>query len=404
RRIWRQAYNQTVFHVAIMQEAEESGISVAESQVDRQIAQHPQFQEAGSFSPEAYRNASSQEKFALRQFLRESLIHEQLIDDKLNGMRTAPEEIAFVKAMASPERKFDVARFTFDDYPAEEVRAYGEENAQLFQEIDISRITIDSRRQEAERILEQIENRTAGFEELAQAHSVDRYAEDGGEVGSAYFYELEREFEDREPLESVFQASAGTVTEVLETRNAWVIFRVNEPAVPVDLESEEGLQVVRTYMESFERGRIEDYLITQAEEFRTTAAEDGFAAAADAAGVEPSETPFFPINYGNLPFFTRVSSQGGELENAAFREDLLMSAFSIDEGEITEPYVLRDSVVLLHLVEEREPAEDGVAYLDDYYDSLVQQFQASQLERSIIDQDKLEDNFTQTFSRYVLGQ
>ncbi len=404
RRIWRRAYNQTVFHTAIMQEAEESGITIADSQVDRQIAQHPQFQEAGSFSPEAYRNASSQEKFALRQFLRESLIHEQFIDDKLNGMRTAQEEINFVKGMASPERRFNVVSFTFDDYPAEEVRAYGEENAQLFQEINISRITIDSGRQEAERIREQIADRTASFEELARTHSVDRYAEDGGEVGSAYFYELEREFEDNAPLDELFNAEADTVTDVLETRNAWVIFRVNEPAIPTDLETEEGRQVVRSYMESFERGRIEDYLMTRAEEFRATAAETGFASAADVAGVEVSETPFFPINYGNLPFFTRVSSQGGELENAAFRQDLLISAFSVDQGEVTEPYVLRDSVVLMELAEEREPAEDALSFLDDFYGSLVQQFQASQLERSLIDQDKLEDNFSQTFSRYIIGE
>jgi parvulin-like peptidyl-prolyl isomerase len=387
-----------------MQKAEKSGIAVADSQVDRQIAQHPQFQENGSFSAEAYQRASSQEKYALRNFLRESLIHDRFVRDKLQGMQTSQDEIDFVKGMANPERKFNVAAFDFSDYPVDEVRAYGQENADLFREINISRITITSNADEAERIHEQVVERTASFEELARTHSADRYADDGGEVGWTYFYQLEREFEENAPLEQVFELDAGSVSDVLETRNGWVIFRVNEPAIPTDLETEEGVQTVRTYMESFERGRIEDYLREQANEFRTAAEEQGFATAAEDIGIEVSETPFFPINYGNLPFFSRVSSAGGELENAAFRQDFLTNAFSISEGQVTEPHVIRDSVVVMELVEEREPESDAVAFLDSYYSSLVQQFQASQLERSLIDQEKLDDNFSQTFSRYIIGR
>jgi hypothetical protein len=404
RNIWRQAYNQTVFHVAIMQEAEKSGITVAASQVDRQIAQHPQFQENGSFSAEAYQRASSQEKYALRNFLRESLIHDRFVRDKLQGMQTSQDEIDFVKGMADPERKFNVVAFKFSDYPASEVRAYGRENSELFREINISRITITSNADEAERVREQLVDRTTSFEELARTHSADRYAEDGGEVGWTYFYQLEREFEDNAALEQVLELDAGSLSEVLETRNGWVIYRVNEPAIPADLETEDGVQAVRSYMESFERGRIEDYLREQAEQFRTAAGEQSFVAAARDIGIEPSETPFFPVNYGNLPFFSRVSSAGGELENAAFRQDFLTEAFSIAEGEVTDPYVIRDSVVVMELVEEREPATDAVAFLDSYYGSLVQQFQASQIERSLIDQEKLDDNFSQTFSRYIIGQ
>lgn len=404
RNIWRRAYNQTIFHVAIMNQAEESGITVADSQVDRQIAQQPQFQENGSFSSERYQQTSSQEKFALRNYIQESLIHDRFIRDKLSAMRTSGDEVSFVQSMASPERRFNVVAFTFADYPAEEVRAYGRENAELFREINISRITIQSSQDEAERIREQLENRTSSFEELARAHSADQFADDGGEAGWTYYYQLQREFEDSAPLERLFEADADSVTDVLETRNGWVIFRINEPAIPTDFDTQDGVQTVRTYMNSFERGRIEDYLLARAEEFSSAANNQDFAAAAQEYGVEPSETPYFPINYGNLPFFTRVSSAGEELQNAAFRQDFLVSAFSVGEGELTEPYVLRDSVVVMELLDERDAAEDSTAFLESYYGTLVQQFQASQLERSLIDQDKLEDNFSETFARYIIGQ
>jgi len=404
RNIWRQAFNQTLFHIAIMQQAQASGITVASSQVDRQIAQHPQFQEGGSFSAAAYERTSSQEKFALRNYLRESLIHERFVQDKLQGTRTSQGEVDFVKSMGSPERKFNVVGLAFSDYPTEQVRAYGRENDDLFRRINLSRITIDSGRQEAERIREQLENRTSSFEELAQAHSVDRYAEDGGEVGRVYFYELQREFENSDQLDEVFAMDSGSTTQVLETRDAWIIFRINQPAVPIDLESDEGVAEVRSYMESFERGRIEDYLIGEAEEIRDASQQGDFAAAVQTAGYELSETPFFPINYGNLPFFTRVSSNGEELQNAAFRQDLLIEAFSIEPETTTEPHVLRNTVVVMSLIEEREAPEDSLAFLDAYYSTLVQQFQARQLERSLIDQEKLDNNFSQAFARHVLGQ
>jgi parvulin-like peptidyl-prolyl isomerase len=405
RNVWRQAFNQTLFHTAIMQEAEASDITVSEARIDREIAQQPRFQENGRFSPERYRNTSSQERFNLRQYLREQVIHQKYLDDKLQLMKTSPDTVQFVKSMASPERQFRFVAFDYADYPDEEVVDYARENPDLFRRINLSVITITGSESEAEGIREQIVNRTNTFEELARAHSADQFADTGGDMGWQYFYELRPDFEDPEQLEQVFSLSQGEISPVLEARNGWIIYRVDEPSQAIDLENEDAVADVRSYLNSFERGRIEDYMAERAATFREAAQAATFADAAASQELSVRQTNYFPINYGNVPVFGRVSAQDSEiLSRAAFRESFFVTAFSLEENEVSEPITLRNALVVMQLTDEREASEDSVAFLDSYYPFLVQQYQSQELQRTLLDPRYYEDNFAQTFARIIRGR
>lgn len=404
RQIWRQAFNQTLFHTAVMQQAEQSGLVVSESRVDREIAQHPRFQENGSFSAEAYRQTASQERFNLRSYLREQAIQQRYVADKLQAMKTSPGEIEFVQEMASPERRFRYVAFDYTDYPREEVLSFAEENLELFRRIDLSVITVTGDEAEAERIREQIANRESTFEEMARAHSADQFADTGGDMGRRYFYELEPNVEDTEQLEQVFDLPEGELSPVIAARNGWVIYRVNQPAQPLDLDNEDAIADVRSYLSTFERGRIEDYMAEQAASFRATATESGFADAATSRGLSVNQTGYFPINYGNIPVFGRVNSQDSDvLSRAAFRESFFVTAFSLEQEEVSEPVSLRNALVVLQLEDEREASDDSVAFLDSYYPFLVQQYQSEELQRTLLDPQYYEDNFARAFARIVRG-
>ncbi|MFP4372813.1 MAG: peptidylprolyl isomerase [Spirochaetaceae bacterium] len=404
REVWRQAFNQTLFHTAVMQEAEQSGLVISESRVDREIARHPQFQENGSFSAEAYRETSSQERFSLRTYLREQAVQERYIEDKLQAIKTSPSETEFVKSMASPERRFRYVAFDYSDYPREEAVGFAEDNPELFQRVSLSVITITGDEAEAERIREQIANRESTFEEMARAHSADRFAETGGDMGRRYFYELEPDLEDTEQLEQVFALSQGELSPVVEARNGWLIYRVDQAARPIDLDNEDAVADVRSYLNTFERGRIEDYMARQAAAFREAAAESDFENAADARGLSVNRTGFFPINYGNLPVFGRVNSEESDvLSRAAFRESFFVTAFGLERGSVSQPVTLRNALVVLQLDEEREASEDAVSFLDSYYPFLVQQYQSEELQRTLLDPQYYEDDFARAFSRVVRG-
>jgi parvulin-like peptidyl-prolyl isomerase len=403
RLLWRQAFNRTMLHAAIMREAQASGLSVSESAVDEMLAQDPRFQVDGVFSPERYRQTPSQERFSLRNYYRETLIHQKYLDDMLTAGRYSQQDIEFLKAMGSPERQFRGAALSFEDYPDAEVVVYGEENRDIFRRVNLSVITVPAE-EEAERIRQQIEERSSSFEELARAHSADRFSEQGGDAGWVYAYQLARDFEGGETVDEILSLDTGEVSPVLEAINGWVIYRLDDGPLQTDLETQEGITEVRRYMNAFERGVIEDYLLAEAETLRGATDTEQFTSAAEEVGAELFTTDFFPVNYGNLPYFPQISSPDTEiLDDASFRESFLEEAFSIDEGQTSEPVVLRDSVVVLRLLEERRAEEDSMGFLDSFYPFLLQQFRSEDLQRSIIDPDLVEDNFNQAFNRYVLG-
>lgn len=405
RSIWRQAFNRTVFHTAVMAEAARTGMTVSEARIDREVAQSPRFQENGRFSPEAYQRASSTEKFQLRNYLRQTIIYDQFVTDKISNLRHSEAELEFFKDMNSPERQFRLATFAFSDYPEEEVVAYGRENSFRFQSMELSSITITTSEQDAESILRQYRDRTASFEDLARAHSRDMFAEDGGHMGEVYYYELERDFEDPDVLSEIFALRPGEVTDVLETAFGWAIYRADDTAVQPDFTTEEMIETVRNYLNSFERGRVEDYMRERAGEFAAEARQTGFDQASEQFGVQPILTAFFPINYGNAPFFGAVETEdGNQISNAAFRDSFFEEGFALDAEEVSDPVALRDYIAVLTLVEERTPDEESLEFVESYFPFVLQQYQAEEVERTVLDQDKLVDNFSQTFNRYVIGQ
>ncbi|TVR04252.1 MAG: hypothetical protein EA403_05135 [Spirochaetaceae bacterium] len=404
RQIWRQAFNDTVFHTAVLIEAERAGLLPSQELVDRTLAQHPVFQEDGRFSAQRYRTMPQQERQSLRNYLRDVLIQQQFIQDHLEGARTASAETAFVAAMTNPERQFRYAAFPFTEIPDELVIQYAQDNPHRFQEAQLSRITVRSSSADAERIRAQLADRTAGFEDLAQAHSVDAFAAQGGEMGWTFYHQLEPDFLDPAVLDQVFSLGVGEVSPVLAARDSWMMYRLNEPVRNLDITTEEAVTTVRRYMSAFERGLIEDFLSDRAESFRAQAVANGIDAAASEFGIALRESAYFPINFGNVPLFSPVRGQEGNLlQGGAFREDFFRELFALSDGELSQPITLQGGTIVASFAGERNQSEDDLSFLKSYYPFVVQQFQAEALERGFIDPDRLTDNFAQAFNRHVLG-
>jgi hypothetical protein len=404
RFIWRQAFNRTLFHEAVLYEAEQSGIAVTERRVDREIAQYPAFQEGGEFSPDLYRQASSSEKYEVREFLREQIIQQKYMRDKTQGLQTSSAESDFIGSMASPQRRFRFVSYGTGDFPDSEVRAFAEANQDLFRRINLSRITILESESTAQSIREQITSQQSGFEEMARAHSQDIYADSGGNMEWTYAYELRQSYDDPGKLSSLYELESGEVSQVYESRNGWVIYRVNEPVTPLDLESDDALQTVRDYMTQFERGVIEDYLTNQAEQFREEAQEIGFDQAVQGrTGLEVRETQFFPINYGNLDLFSRVQTSGDSniLQGAATRQDFFIELFGLEVGGISEPLVIGGTTHVFEVSEERESPADQSAFSGNYFQFTVRQFQSQQVQSALLQDRFIEDNFNAAYSRNV---
>lgn len=404
---WRQAFNRTVLRTAILQQADRSDMRVTEARVDELIAQDPRFSQNGRFDAAAYRNMGNQEQFALRSFHRDTEKFDRFVEDILSGSVVADGESRFVADMSGPERSFDIVRFPFDGFPEDQVRAYAGDNPALFTELNLSVITLGTR-DEADNIRSQARDETSPFGELARTYSRDLYADQSGDIGSIWGHELQQELINPEDLMRIVALDAGTISEPVETTSGWSFYRIEEPPRPF-ADDDAALAEVRDYMRMFEQGRIQDFVRDQAtafaESFRATdRSQVELAALAAEQGRQVRETPYFPINYGNVQLFTQLNMPDiPELRDAAQRQDFFISAFSLEDGEISDPIVLRQSAVVLRLRDERQVDPEDSAFIVEFYESILGQFQSDEIQATYLIEDRLEDNFLAAFNRYVLG-
>lgn len=400
---WREAFNRTVLHTAILDHAENTGMDVSSDRVDELIASDPRFQSNGRFDPAAYERIGSQERFSLRNFHRESAIFDQFITDVLTGTKSSAAEREFVAQMSGPERSFDVVRFPFSDFPEAQVRTFAEENPELFTELDLAVVTLATE-EEAQQIREQALEPGNPIGNLARTYSRDLYADQDGEMGTIYAYELQQEMINPEDVESLTQLEPGEISDPIETTAGWAFYEALDTAEAADLAQDDTLEAVRSYLQNFEQGRIQDFVRSEAEEFVAGAQDGGFAAFAESEGREVRTTPFFPINYGDLQLFGQLeSSQIPELSDAAFRETFFQTAFSLEEDAVSEPISLRRSVLVMQLREERPARESDIAFIDQYYDTLLRESRSDEIESAYVNDELLQDNFAQAFNRYVTG-
>jgi peptidyl-prolyl cis-trans isomerase D len=397
--VWRGAFDRAVLHTALITESRASGSAVSETRVDEALSRHPRFQENGEFSEKRYLKLSSSERFQMRNHTRDALAYQEYLADFF-GLKRSTAEINFIKGLASPERKFRYAIFSFTAFPDPMVAQYGAQEAGKFQRMKLSMISISSSRQDAEKVRTEALDKTKSFEDLAKTHSRDLSADKGGELGWRYYHELEAQVKKAEDLKKIFTLKKGTLGDVVETVSGWAIYRCDEPAEAPDFKDAETLKMVRNYLVTFDKGKIEDYLVEKAKRFKESAQKADFLAVAGKENAATGDTDFFPINFGASFFLKPVSQTNDVLAGAAFREQFFQTAFSLKTDEVSDPIVLRDAVIVLRLLEERKAEEKALETLNLYYPMIARQFQEEDLQRFFMASKELKDDFNEVFSRY----
>ncbi|MEW5817785.1 MAG: peptidylprolyl isomerase [Spirochaetota bacterium] len=404
--VWKTAFDRTAIHIAILDEGERSGLYVTDYKIDHTLTQYGPYMENGEFSEERYKNTSNQERYEIRKIYRENLLHDQYITDVVLNSTHSRNEIDFIKKMALPERSFRYVIFSFSDYPEGGVIDYGIQNPKLFRQMKLSRITIKSGESDAKTIFKQLEGNPAAFEDLAKTQSKDAFAEKGGEMGLRRYFTLQEDFASAPDLDYLFSLKKGEVSKVLKTTFGWAIYRCDEEATDIDLSNEESVNLVRAYMERYEAGKIEDFLVKKADEFRSSALAEGFDKAAETNNLDINTSDYFPVNYGNTFFLKQVKSTGNDkaLESAAYKEQFFISAFSLKPNDTSLPLVLDKVVVVLQLADERQPSEDELMMIDNYYPYILQQYREEDMSSFFMHSKKFVDNFNEAFAKFFLPQ
>lgn len=402
--IWRGAFEETVVHTGMLDAVQRAGYTPSNDLIDRETALRPEFQgENGRFSPVRYQQYDSSARLAIWREVRDTIIEQQYRSD-IGGLLVSSKEGDFIAGMASPERTFELAAFSRSLYPDSEVQAYASASPDTFLTTHLYKITINSSEREARQILALIQDGTQSFEDAASAYSKDAYAEKGGDMGIRMAYELVSEIPDTAERGAVLKLSSGAYSELVKVPSGWAFFRCGETAYAPNIADADTLTKIRSYMEAFERGRIEDWLIGQAEEFTALVRASSFDEAAEAQGLIKRNFGPLPLNYGDSDLFTSLGSFSvPELGGAAVNDNFWRTAFSTPPGSLSAPFVHGGYVMVIQPVEEKAASEEQRESVKQSVSSywLSNNTEAG-LRAFFLSSPKLEDRFTSTFNRFFL--
>ncbi|MDR0708487.1 MAG: SurA N-terminal domain-containing protein [Spirochaetaceae bacterium] len=411
--IWREAFEEAAARTAILDEVQLAGYKVPSEIVDRRVAQQPEFQENGRFSPVKYREYDNTARMSLWREMQSAIVLEKYISD-VTGLRVSSKEAEFIASMAFPQRRFDMIAFPFASYPDSEVTAYFNENSGLFRVTHLSKITVTSSEAETQRILDSIKNGETGFEDAARTYSQDSYADRGGDLGLRMVYELVTEVPNAEDRETLAALANGDYSPLYRLENGWAFFRCEAASYPADIGDSANLEKVRSYLMSNERGRVEDWVFEQAENFVNLARDNDFDTAALMQGLEKKSFGPLAINYGErrtssgyfggssadgVDLFTTLSSFPiDELYLAGSAENFWRAAFFTPVASPANPIVVGNNVLVLYPVEELPPDTEGAESIKNMYTAYWASYNMEQsLKPFFLRSKKLQDRFMVAF-------
>lgn len=408
--IHRQAFEDTVAHTAKIKEMENAGFIIPNSVVDKEIINLPDLQENGVFSPRLYQSVPNDQKMLLWNSMRDQLIS-GTYDQSLGNLRVSTKELEFINSINNTTRNFEIASLPIALYPDSEVRSYAESNPDLFKQVHLSVVTISSSEREANNLLESIKNGTTSFEDAARNSSIDSYAETGGDMGLKIAYELNTEIPE-ESRQSVVSLANGALSSVIKVPRGWAFYRMNEAAQDIDLYNADNLVKVRGYIQGYERGRMENWLIERAEAFIADARANGFDAAVSTASYEGFSSSSFgpvPLNYGDIEFipsyfgisgvFPTISSFNiAELSQAGSNINFWTHAFKTPVNTVSDPIIVGNYVVILYPTSETSGSEASeTSSIDFYYTSWLSLCVNQAFANQVLQSDKFIDNFNDTY-------
>ena len=393
------AFNTTVLNYACTEEVEKTGYIPAEAAISERIVQYISTQ---TEDPVAYiKGLSNSDKNLIIESFAKDLVFTKYLEDYfgnsygLYGIKSTTAEKDFVTNMNVDQRSFKVASFAIDTLPESELKAFANNNADLFVKHNLSAIT-STDEATLKTVLEQIKKNEITFEDAVKNYSTLRTTDANGKFQNNYKYQLKVIVSSEDDLNTVTNLKENELTDVLKVSTGYAIFRGDGENTPADFESEKALDTVNTYMNTYEKGLVEDYFLTKAEDFAADAISQNFEVLGEEYGATVTTTEPFPLNYNNNAMLSFVPSIDA-FATASTSDLFFTTAFNLKENEISSPMLFGNYVVVLKMDSEvKADPTDGFSY--DYYKSIFDQYA---IQNAVLDSDKVENNVVDVYLKLL---
>ncbi len=396
-----QAFNYSVLTLAFIDEVEKSGYVLPTSVVNREMLQYFS-DENGVYSERVFQETSDGIKMQIRDASEQGLKRNLYFTD-VSGLKISSNEIDFIKEMNNTQRSFNMVSFNTDDYPQEEVVAFGVNNAETFTRYAMSVLTVNDE-STAKTVLSRIANNELTFADALSEYSTNQYSNDLGELSDNLHYQLKDIVNGEEAFNTLTSLASGELSDVIQTTTGYSIFSITAPSTLATFPNEELTNEVYTYLTIYEAGIIEDYFINLAKDFASESITNGYNSAVSSFGLTNVSLDAFPVNYAGSPLLdTLPVESSASLSQAVSNEQFFQTAFSLQEGEISDPIVLGKDIVVLSLVEEvvlDDEDNQTLNFMYPYY--VTNQFDTSDISSYFMGNEKVENNLFSVLLEYFL--
>ena len=354
--IYNYAFVSAVQAIAYADNVKKSGWEPSKESVARQMYQYFT-DEKGNYSPEIYNSYSADDKSKLQQDLTRGLIWNRCGEDFLGtqskyaghtlyGLKSSDAEKEFFEKMASEKRSFDLAVFDKKDYPESQVKAFGAENKDKFTKYNFSVITVKDQ-SKAKSILNQLTKEEITFSDAVSEYSDKAYSGADGKLSSNYGYQIQNIVTKEDDEKALFALELNQTSGVVETSAGYSIFHNDLIITEPDFTDSAVIATVRSYINENETSLIENYFIEKAKAVASDAEKKGFEAAGKSNGAKVVKVPAFALNYANDSMLGSLPEEFASISGASTNENLLEKAFALKNGDVSEPVVSGDSILVV---------------------------------------------------------
>lgn len=401
RNIWQSAYNETVIYTATKYFMEKSGFGISSSKLDRMVVESGRYNDSlGKFDSELYSSTPIAQKESFRTRLSEYQTISQFRSDLLDGVYNSDEQIQFISETSPEERMIGFITIDSNMIPQEIIIEEGEKNYQFFQTRDLSRIVVETEK-EAKNVIEQLNEDTSNFAEVAISSSRDYTASEGGSIPGRFYYEIVDEL-SAETADILFAMTNGDITDPIETEYGWYIYKADSEVTQPDFSNDIMLNKVKTWLNWNHGEVLEQWAMNEAAEVKSgidPADPGSFALSAYQKGYEVKQSGYFTLNWGGSPLVGASVATGATdtvLQSATKSEDFFTAVFSLELDEISEPISLGKTIVIVQLMDIR----DSQSKISDLYvKRYLQQFRDNMWNDICTESDLLVDNFEESYNQ-----
>lgn len=406
--IYNYAFVSAVQAVAYADAVKKSGWTPAPQAVARQM--FPYFSdENGNYSSTIFNSYSDDDKNRLKMDLSKGLIWNRYSEDllgsqstyagnKLFGLKTSDTETDFVAKAASTKRSIELAVFEKSAYPVSAVKTFGKENSDKFTKYNLSVITVKDK-SKAKSILNQIKKEEITFADAVGEYSDKAYSSADGLLNANLGYQVSNIITKADEADKIFALTADEVSDVIETSAGFSIFRANLAKEEPNFSNEETLTAVRSYIQDYEATLIEDHFIAEAKKIADAGANASFEREADRVNAEYISIPSFSLNYDNSSILGTLPTELTDIAGTS-NENFLRTAFSTKKGEISQPIVVADRVMILKVTgeESEEPTEEQKASII----TQVATMDSNTSQTTLLSSSKVQNNVAEVYFNKIM--